>query len=754
MGEVYRARDSRLDRDVAVKVLPESLLEDGDARARFEREAKAVAALSHPNILAIYDVGREGGIAYAVMELLEGETLRDRLDAGAIAQRKALDYALQIAQGLAAAHDRGIVHRDLKPQNIFVTRDGLLKIFDFGLVLRRESARPLDEAEREQTAVSQQPVSKKDPTGSQTLTRHGTILGTVGYMSPEQVRGAPADHRSDLFSFGAILYEMLSGERAFRKDAEIETMMAILQEEPPELTRGGKAVAPELAEIVAHCLEKSPDERFQSSRDLVFALRVAERSAGRPDSGTKSGGTPALVEAQTSIAVLPFRNMSADRENEYFSDGMTEEIINALTKIEALRVASRTSAFAFKGKDEDVRRIGTALGVRTVLEGSVRRSGRKIRITAQLIDVADGYHLWSDRYDREMEDVFAVQDEISRSIADTLKVRLLPAEAASLAARGTENVEAYNDYLKGRYYFNRREAPAAIVEFERALGRDPRYTLAYTGLADTYCIYGFYGGIPTLDAFARARAAARKAREIEPDSAEVHVSLALVEHYFGWDIAREETELREAIRLVPRSAAAYSWLGLCLALVREGDEESIAMARRATELEPLSANAQTNVGAAFHAARRFEESVREFRRALHIDPNAPYPLWLITLPLMALGRNDEAVASLEKVTALTKRKQSHYLGLLGGAYAAAGNRQKALAIAAELEDLASREYVAPFHLAFLHIPMGNLDEAIACLEKACADRNALTWWVRTGPFYDPIRSHPRFAGLLEKIVPQ
>src|SRR6266404_732307 len=257
MGEVYRARDSRLDRDVAIKVLPESLLEDGEASARFEREAKAVAALSHPNILAIYDFGREGGIAYAVMELLEGETLRDRLDAGAIAQRKALDYALQIAQGLAAAHDRGIVHRDLKPQNVFVTRDGLLKIFDFGLASRR----PLDGAGREQTAATQQPMVKSNLTSSRggeeaTLTRHGTILGTVGYMSPEQVRGAPADHRSDLFSFGVILYEMLSGERAFRKDVEIETMMAILQEEPPELTRGGKAVAPELAEVVAHCLEK------------------------------------------------------------------------------------------------------------------------------------------------------------------------------------------------------------------------------------------------------------------------------------------------------------------------------------------------------------------------------------------------------------------------------------------------------------------------------------------------------------------
>jgi eukaryotic-like serine/threonine-protein kinase len=761
MGEVYKARDSRLDRDVAVKVLPESLLEDGEALARFEREAKAVAALSHPNILAIHDFGREGGIAYAVMELLEGETLRERLDAGAVPVRKALDYGLQIAQGLAAAHDRGIVHRDLKPQNVFLTRDGLVKIFDFGLALRR----PLDAVGRGRTAAGQHPMAESDMTAASTegeeptLTRRGMILGTVGYMAPEQVRGRPADHRSDLFSFGVILYEMLSGERAFRKDSEIETMMAILQEEPPQLSRAGKGVPPELEEIVEHCLEKTPEERFQSARDLGFALRVAEREArtspsGRSDSGARSGASaPAGEASQASIAVLPLRNLSADPGNEYFSDGMTEEIINALTKIEALHVASRTSAFAFKGKDEDVRRIGAALGVRTVLEGSVRQFGKKIRVTAQLINVADGYHLWSERYDREMEDVFAMQDEISRAIAGMLKVRLLPAEEANLSLRGTENVEAYNDFLKGRYHFNRREPTEAIAEFERALARDPGYVDAYTGLADAYCIYGFYGGISTLDAFARARAAARKAREIQPDSAEVHVSLALVEHYFGWDVVREETELREAIRLAPRSAAAYSWLGLCLALVREGDEESIAMARRATELEPLSANAQTNVGAAFYAARRFDEAVQEFRRALHIDPNAPYPLWLSTLSLMALGRNDEAVASLEKVTALTKRKQSHYLGLLGGAYAAAGNRDKAIAVAAELEDMASREYVAPFHLAFLHIPMGNLEEAISCLEKACADRNALTWWVKTGQFYDPIRSHPRYAALVEKIVP-
>ena len=460
----------------------------------------------------------------------------------------------------------------------------------------------------------------------------------------------------------------------------------------------------------------------------------------------------AADSSRASIAVLPFRNMSADRENEYFSDGMTEEIINALTKIEALRVASRTSAFAFKGKDEDVRRIGAALGVRTVLEGSVRQFGKKIRVTAQLINVADGYHLWSERYDREMEDVFAVQDEIARAIAGMLKVRLLPAEEAELSSRGTQDVEAYNDYLKGRYHFNRREAPEAIAEFERALGRDPRYTDAYTGLADSYCIYGFYGGIATLEAFTKARAAAEKAFELQPESAEVHVSLALIEHYFGWDFEKQVAELREAIRLAPRSAPAYSWLGLKLAFGGPF-EEALEMAGKASELEPFSANAQANVAWAYYGARRFEDAVQEFRRALHIDPKAPYPLWAIAMTYMQVGQHSEAIAALEKALEVTKGRQSHYVALLGGAYASAGRRSEALGLLAELTERSSREYIPPFHLAFLHIPLGNADEAISCLEKACAERNALAWWPQVCPFYDPLRAHPRFPALLAKIVP-
>jgi eukaryotic-like serine/threonine-protein kinase len=736
MGEVYRARDTRLERDVAVKVLPESLLADGEALSRFEREAKAVAALSHPNILAIHDFGRHEHIVFAVMELLEGDTLKERLIASELTQRKALDYGLQIVQGLAAAHERGIVHRDLKPTNIIVTRDGLVKILDFGL------------------AKSVRPFSGDSQTGSGT--EPGIVLGTAGYMSPEQVRGAVLDQRSDLFSFGLILYEMLAGEPAFRRDTDIETMMAILKEEPPVLSRPGHVVGPELADLVAHCLEKKPDERFQSARDLAFALKVVERE-GRPVSGARSGqaisSATAAVGAEASIAVLPFRNLSADSEAEYFSDGMTEEIITVLSKIDGLSVASRTSAFAFKGKDDDVRKIGAALGVRAVLEGSVRQAGGKIRVTAQLINVSDGYHLWSERYDREMENVFALQDEIARAIAETLKVRLLPAEETRLSVRGTEDVEAYNDYLKGRYFFNRRDAPEAIVEFERALSRDPGYTAAYTGLADSYCIFGFYGGIETREAFARARAAAERAHELEPESPDVHVSLGLVEHYYGWDLGRTEKHLRRAIDLAPRSAVGYTWLALRLCW-EDRPAESLELARRAVDLEPLSANVQTNVGWAYVGNRQFEEAAREFRRALHIDPLAPYPLWALGVAYRLMGRHAEAVASLEKAVEVTVKRQSFYLGMLGAAYAAAGLRKRALEVLEELKGRAGREYVAPHHLAFIHIPLGDADSAFACLTRACEERNNLMWWMRRCPIFDPLREDPRFPKLLEKVVPQ
>jgi eukaryotic-like serine/threonine-protein kinase len=745
MGEVYRARDTRLERDVAIKVLPERLASDPDSLARFEREAKAVAALSHPNILAIHDFGSSGNIVYAVTELLEGETLRDRLNASAIPARKAIEYARQISHGLAAAHDRGIVHRDLKPDNLFLTRDGLVKILDFGLASQ----------ERPRASGSDPTLV---PTGHGT-TDPGTVLGTVGYMSPEQVRGKPFDHRSDLFSLGVVLYEMILGKRAFQRDSAVETMMAILQDDP---RLPGRDMPAGLEEIVTHCLEKTPEERFQSARDLAFALQVLERdsstSRSEPlpsalsEARTPSGGSPAAVE-RPSIAVLPLRNLSTDPENEYFSDGMTEEVIGALTKIEDLRVASRTSSFAFKGKSEDVRKIGERLNVRTILEGSVRRSGARIRISAQLVNVIDGYQLWSDHYDGDMSDVFAVQDEIARAIAGALKVRLLPAEQAALVSPGTRDVEAYNAYLKGRYFFGQRAAKKAVAQFEAAIARDPSYAAAYTGLADSFGIFAFYGGIPTREAFARARAAATQAQKIDPDSADVHVSLGIIEHYFGWDLEREEGLLEKAIALAPRSAEGYSWLGL-LQGIQGRSEAGVQAARKATKLEPLSANAQTNVGWPLYIGRRHDEAVAEFRKALHIDPNAMYPLWAVGMCYQSMGASQEAITAYERSVMVTRRELSWPVALLGGAYAAAGREADARRVLGELEEWSAQEYVPPMHVALVHLGLGNHDAVFDCLDRAVTERNAFCWWIRYSPIYDSLRSDSRFEALLGRIKPE
>ena len=734
MGEVYRARDARLGREVAVKVLPELTAGSPEALARFEREAQAVAALSHPNILAIHDFGRDGGVAYCVMELLEGESLRERLGASAIPPRKALDYAQQIARGLAAAHDRGIVHRDLKPDNVFLTRDGLVKILDFGL------ARPAGE-----TASS-----GSGPQAS--LTASGTVVGTPGYMSPEQIRGKPVDQRSDLFALGAILYEMLTGQRAFQRGNAVETMMAVLQDDP--LLSAGRGVPAELSDIVTHCLEKTPEDRFQSARDFAFALQVGEREPSSPKAAVSGSGAGAAPAHEASIAVLPFRNMSAGADAEYFSDGMTEEIINALAGIDALRVAARTSAFAFKGKDTDIRQIGRDLGVRTVLEGSVRQSGQRIRITAQLIDVSNGYHLWSERYDREMQDVFAVQDEISLAIAAALKVRLLPAQEESLVSPGTRDIEAYNLYLKGRYFFNQRASKKAIAEFEAAIARDPQFAAAYTGVADAYGTFGFYGGISTLEASAKARAAARKAQELEPDSAEVHLALGIYDHYYGWDMEREERHLRRSIELAPRSAAGYSWLALQLSAIRRTDE-ALELGRRGVELEPLSANVHVNAAWPYYFARRYGEAVAGLRKAVDVDPAGVYGLFALGMACHAEGGYEEATEVFEKLVVLTGREMPWALALYGGSLASAGRRAEAQALLAEVERLSRREYVPPLHVALVQVQLGDTESALASLGMALEERNAFFWGLaRSGPVFELLRPDPRFQAILAGIRPE
>lgn len=443
--------------------------------------------------------------------------------------------------------------------------------------------------------------------------------------------------------------------------------------------------------------------------------------------------------------MLPFRNLSPDPENEYFSDGITEEIIGTLSEIPGLLVPSRTSCFAFKGKSEDVRRIGDQLGVAAVLEGSVRRAGSRLRVSAQLVDVSSGFQLWSERWDREMADVFAIQDELAKSTADTLKVRLFTASEEPIATPGTSDVEVFNHVLKGRFFFNRRQGREAIREFEAALVRDPRYVEAYTGLADALCIACFYGGLATAEAFDRSRAAAEKALALRPDSFEVHVSLGLIEHYFGWSATRQEEALRTAMRLAPREAAPYTWLAF-----RGRAEEAVELAETAAGLETHAANVRTNVAWAYAGARRLEEADREYRRALEINADALYPLWSSGLNLQWMGRHAESVAALERAAAISSRL-SYVLGVLGGAYAAAGRTEEALGILRELDEPARSEYVAPMHRAFVHIGLLDKDAAFRELERAREERNSLMWWIREAPEYDALRADPRFEGLVSRI---
>src|SRR5687767_11845745 len=475
MGVVYRARDTRLGRDVAIKLLPQEVAVDPAVLARFEQEARILATLSHPNLLSIHDVGNVDGKAFVVTELLEGATLRERLGTAEIGCARAIEWALQIAEGLAAAHERGVVHRDLKPENIFITRDGIVKILDFGLARVEEEERSNVDGDDESTVARTMP---------------GLVLGTVGYLSPEQARGVTADHRSDIFSFGVVFYEMLSGRQAFARTTYADSIVAILREDPQPLAECGKSVPAEVEDILAHCLEKNRDERFRSSRDLAFALRLAIRGASAAAAELLPRATPRPA-GETSIAVLPFRNIGPSLEAEYFTDGMTEEIINSISNIPRLHVAARTSSFAFKGRQDDMRKIGRELGVAMVMEGSVRQVGSRLRVSAQLINVESGFQVWSDRWDREIADVFAVQDEIAQAIASTFKLRLAEPDGNTAPGK-TQNVEAYDRYLKGRYLLTMREAEKAIVEFQSAIDTDPDFVDAHTALADGWAIRGFY----------------------------------------------------------------------------------------------------------------------------------------------------------------------------------------------------------------------------------------------------------------------
>jgi eukaryotic-like serine/threonine-protein kinase len=734
MGVVYRAEDLRLGRQVALKFLPADLARDRQALDRLQREARAASALSHPHICTIHDIDEHEEQPFIVMELLEGQTLKERLLERPLPAPESLDVALQLADALDAAHAQGIIHRDLKPANIFVTTRGIAKLLDFGLAKLAEA----------RTGSSDAPTA-----AAEWVTGAGVTLGTIGYMSPEQVRGEALDARTDLFSLGVVLYEMATGTAPFRGATSGAVLGEILTKVPMAPVRLNPAVPAELERIVNKLLEKDREVRYQSARDLLVDLTRLKREG---ESGRALAlGTTASPRVQ-SLAVLPFTNMSADKENEYFCDGLSEELINALTHVRELRVAARTSAFAFKGKEIDIREVGEKLNVGAILEGSVRKSGQRLRITAQLISVGDGYHLWSSRYDREMKDIFDIQDEISLTIVDHLKLNLLKGEREKILKRHTEDHEAYEAYLKGLYFWRRRYERGlqkSLQYFQQAAERDPGYALPQVGIADAYGILGVYGFLSPDQAYPRARAAANKALEIDAELGEVHASLGWIAMWYDRDFQASERHFQKAIRIRPDYPEAHMWYGNLLFCTGRFDE-AVREMRRGKELEPLEPAPPTHVAWALYFARRFDESLEELNEVIQSDPEFSLSYLWQSANLIAKGMYGEAIAAIRKFDELTAGAVIG-VSLMGAAYGLAGMQEEALSVLRRLDELSKERYVGPLYRALVWTGLGAKDKALEYLEEAYVGRESAMAFLGVWPVLDALRSEPRFTGLLKKM---
>ena len=728
MGEVYRARDTKLDRDVAIKVLPDTFAHDPERLARFEREAKTLAALNHPNIAHIHGVEDSTGVQALVLELVDGPTLADRLASGSIPLSESLGIAKQLVGALDAAHERGIVHRDLKPANIKLRPDGTVKVLDFGLA-------KVVTGDRATLDLTQSPTV----TGGGT--RAGVILGTTAYMSPEQACCKPVDKRTDIWAFGCVLYEMLTGQPTFARETATETLAAIIERDP-EWKALPHATPPAIVRLLRRCLEKDPRRRLHDVADVRIEIDEAHSSLLRP------------VERTASIAVLAFTDMSAAKDQDWFCDGIAEEILNALTPLEGLRVAARTSAFSFKGKSVDLRTIGEKLNVTTVLEGSVRRAGDRVRITAQLSDVRNGYQLWSERYDRELKDIFDVQDEIAKAIAERLRVTLVGDKDDRLVEQATTNIEAYQLYLKGRALVDRRGAsvPAGLDLLGRAVELDPGYSQAWAGVADALTVLAYSGAARGSESKSRAIAAARRSIELNPKSAAGHTALACATLLYENNRAMAKQEFERALELNPSYGMGRCWYALLYLQWARGEyEQGIVEARRALNSDPLSAYVMMTLGNCLFTAGRLDEAIDTCQRAIQLDPESFVARWALGISLGMAGRFEEAVSTLEAAAGMSGR---HSLALVGlaGVFGQAGKPAEALALHRELMGRASRTYVSASHLALTAEAAGLHEEAMAFARRAWDEREpSFILWARHFPQYRRLHSDPRFEAILREM---
>jgi serine/threonine-protein kinase len=722
MGDVYRARDEHLARDVAIKVLPPSTLTDEPARKHFRKEALILSQLNHPNIATIHDFDTQQGVDFLVMEYIPGITLSEKVAAATLPEKEVLRLGVQLAEGLAAAHEHGVIHRDLKPGNLRVTSDGRLKILDFGLAKLRI------------------PVIANATTKS--LSETQTTAGTLPYMAPEQLLGEEIDARTDIHGAGFVLYEMATGQRPFAEVQSDQLIGALLRKAPISPTKLNHRVSVELERIIGKCMEKDPENRYQSAKELAIDLRrLLTPSVVRP------AGVPNELP---SIAVLPFLNISHDPANEFFGDGLAEELINALTQIRDLRVVARTSAFYFKGKDADVREIGRKLNVEKVLEGSVRTAGNQLRVTVQLINVEDGYHVWSERFDRNIENIFAIQDEISLAVVDKLKVKLLKQEKDRLIKRRTEDRVAYELYLRGRFHLNKRTEADIIKSlelFQQALAKDQKFATAHAGMADAYVALGWHNYRPGEFAYTRGRREALKALEIDNSVGEAHASIALIKQLYDWDWPGAEREYQQALMLNPSDAEARHQYAHLMAVLGRYDD-AIAEMTRALDLEPLSVVINSCLGQKLYYARRFDEAIQQHQKAIEMDPHQPYAHFHLGYDFHQKGRFKEAVSEFQTAIDLSG-DIARAKGAQGQAYAQSNNKDLARGLIEQLECGWESRYVATY-IAQIFVGLDQKDEAFEWLDRAYEGRHSFLIYL-SDPLWDTLRPDPRFAALLKKM---
>ncbi len=799
MGEVFLAEDLRLGRRVALKLLPERHTQDAERVRRFEQEAYAASSLSHPNIITIYEIGctapEEGGRHFIVTEYIEGETLRDRFHSGRLGLDTALDAAFQIAAALTAAHGAGITHRDIKPENVMLRPDGIVKVLDFGLAKLTEAApagqpSPQGDDLNPREALDPGVTHAETATGrhdewfatadarQQARTTPGMILGTLAYMSPEQARGLRVDHRTDIFSLGAVLYEMIAGRPPFQAKTTGDMIVEILDRQPPPLQRFAAQTPDELEWITGKALAKDRDERYQNVKSLLNDLKRLQRRlqyeanvapgersgslAASSNSAGDSGGILSesgrvrsterrMTQPFDSLAVLPLANHSQDANAGYLCEGIAESLIVNLARLGALRVMAWSTVARYQNKQDDPLAIGRELGVRAVLAGRLYQFGDNLVIKTELVDTLDGAQLWGEQYQRKLADVFTLEEEIARDICDKLRVRLDSEERVRLVKRYTDNHEAYQAYLRGRHYWKQRNAQAlrkAIESFQQAIELDQDYALAYAGLADCYGLVSIYGAAPPRAMMPKSKAAALKALQLDESLAEAHTSLAVSLAWYDWDWQTAELAFKRALELNPNYSIAWHWYGSVLLSATGRHDEALAAELRALELEPFTLIYNLHPGFICYNARRYDEAVEYYKRALELDDQFPLTWFYMSITYVAQAKYDEAIAAAQHALALAGGRGALIQAILGHAYAAAGRRAEAQALLDQFQTYPLNRDVSPFHLALIHCGLHDREQTLHWLEQAFEERYSWMVWLKSDPMFDWLRDEPRFQELL------